>query len=89
MLHQREAVVVSSNQQRVVWEFISELTDLSIAESNKIGPYETSEDQEVERYGGCSGYRACLDFAAKKKWGGFTCSGCYRFEALQERKRRK
>jgi len=72
--------MVSSNQQRVVWEFISELKKDTVDKANSVGPYRVTEGSLVERFGGCSSYDACLDFAAARRWGGFTCKGCYRFE---------
>jgi hypothetical protein len=81
-------MAVSSNQQRVMWEFISDLKREKADKANGIGPYKTAEGGPVERYGGCSNYDTCLDFAAYCKWGGFTCRGCFRFDKFLETKGR-
>ena len=68
---------VRATDQRGLWEFTREERAKEADIDNLIGPFEIPSNSEaIPRNMDCSNYDHCLDFAASRNWGSFSCSGC-------------
>lgn len=65
-----------ASKQWGLWELVPLVESARVDRANKTGPYEISQDALVPRHVGCRNYDACLGYAAKRRWGSFSCKGC-------------
>ena len=68
---------IKAAQQRGLWEYTRSLRANAIDRANAVGPFELPNNPEkIPRHLDCSNYESCLDFAASRNWGSFSCQGC-------------
>ncbi len=59
---------------------LGHVTNSKMYSSSGIGPFQISDRDDIHRYGDCPVYLMCLDLAAQRRWPGFSCKGCFRYE---------